>query len=53
MIFRYGDLDELIVLGSRRLNAYDPATGAERWWLGGFPEEAAGVSVAGVGLHFE
>ncbi|MCZ7636934.1 MAG: PQQ-binding-like beta-propeller repeat protein [Verrucomicrobia bacterium] len=52
MIFSHDDTDELIVLGSRRLTAYDPATGQERWWLGGFPEETVGVPVAGDGLLF-
>ncbi|MBE7503930.1 MAG: PQQ-binding-like beta-propeller repeat protein [Verrucomicrobiales bacterium] len=52
MIFSHDGSDELIVLGSRRLTAYDPVTGQERWWLGGFPEETVGVPVAGDGLLF-
>lgn len=52
MIFRHGAAEDLIVLGSRRLTAYDPATGQERWWAGGFPEETVGVPVAGDGLLF-
>lgn len=52
MIFRQGAAEDLIVLGSRRLTAYDPATGQERWWVGGFPEETVGVPVAGNGLLF-
>jgi outer membrane protein assembly factor BamB len=52
MILRHGDVDELIVLGSKRLTAYDPAGGTEVWWAGGFPEETVGVPVAGDGLLF-
>lgn len=52
MIFRHGAAEDLIVLGSRRLTAYDPATGQERWWAGGFPEETVGVPAAGDGLLF-
>jgi outer membrane protein assembly factor BamB len=52
MIFHHGGVDELVVLGSRRLTAYDPTTGGERWWAGGFPDETVGVPVAGDGLLF-
>lgn len=52
IIHRVGGLDELVVLGSKRLTAYDPANGEERWWLGGFADETVGVPVAGDGLLF-
>lgn len=52
MLFRHGAVEDLMVLGSRRLTAYDPATGAERWWAGGFCDETVGVPVAGDGLLF-
>lgn len=52
MVFRHGDKEELVVLGSTRLTAYDPATGEEIWWAGGFPQETVGVPVAGDGLLF-
>ena len=52
MIFRHDAVDELIVLGSKRLTSYNPATGKEIWWAGGFPEEPVGVPVAGGGLLF-
>jgi outer membrane protein assembly factor BamB len=52
MIHHRDEGDELVVLGSKRLTAYDPATGAERWWAGGFPEETVGVPVSGEGLIF-
>ncbi|MHB8524448.1 MAG: outer membrane protein assembly factor BamB family protein, partial [Limisphaerales bacterium] len=32
MIFRHGAVDELVVLGSKRLTAYQPSTGEEIWW---------------------
>ncbi len=52
MIWRHGPIDELIVLGAKRLTSYDPATGEERWWVGGFPPETVTVPVAGSGLLF-
>ncbi len=52
MIFRHGEVDELVVLGSKRLTAYNPNTGAELWWAGGFPEETVGIPVTGGGLLF-
>ena len=52
MIFRHDAVDELIVLGSKRLTSYNPATGEEIWWAGGFPEEPVGVPVTGDGLLF-
>lgn len=52
MIWRHDGRDELVVLGSRRLTSYDPATGQEIWWAGGFSDETVGVPVAGEGLLF-
>ncbi|MHC5058796.1 MAG: EF-hand domain-containing protein, partial [Planctomycetota bacterium] len=52
MIWRHGGTDEIIVLGFRRLTSYDPSTGAETWWAGGFSPETIGVPVAGGGLLF-
>lgn len=52
MIWRHGDAEELVVLGSKRLTSYDLSTGAEIWWAGGFPPETVGVPVAGDGLLF-
>ncbi len=52
MIWRHGEVEELIVLGSKRLTSYDPSTGAERWWAGGFPQETVSVPVTGEGLLF-
>lgn len=52
MIWRHGEREELVVLGSKRLTAYDPSTGEEIWWAGGFPPETVTVPVAGDGLVF-
>lgn len=52
MIWSHGEVDELVVLGSRRLTSYDPATGQEIWWAGGFSEETVGIPVIGEGLLF-
>lgn len=52
MIFRGAGGEDLVVLGANRLTAYDPVTGEERWWSGGFPDETVGVPVAGDGLLF-
>ena len=52
MIWRHGEVEELVVFGSKRLTSYDPSTGAEIWWAGGFPPETVTVPVAGDGLLF-
>jgi len=52
MIFHHGEVDELVVLGSKRLTSYNPSTGEEIWWAGGFPPETVGVPVTGEGLLF-
>jgi len=52
IIWRYGQAEELVVLGSKRLTSYDPSTGAEIWWAGGFPSETVSIPVAGEGLLF-
>ena len=52
MIWRHGDAEELVVLGSKRLTSYDPSTGTEIWWAGGFPQETVGTPVVGDGLLF-
>ena len=52
MIFRHGEVEELVVLGSKRLTAYNPSNGEEIWWAGGFPDETVGIPVTGDGLVF-
>jgi len=51
-IFRHDEVEELVVLGSKRLTSYDPSTGEEIWWAGGFPDETVGIPVTGDGLLF-
>ncbi|MCL4180712.1 MAG: PQQ-binding-like beta-propeller repeat protein [Verrucomicrobia bacterium] len=43
---------EVIVLGSKRLAAYDPGSGAERWYLDGFPLEPVWIPVVSDGLLY-
>ena len=52
MIWRHDDMEELVVLGSKRLTSYDPSSGEEIWWAGGFPQETVSIPVAGEGLLF-
>ena len=52
IIWRNGQSEELVVLGSKRLTSYDPSTGAEIWWAGGFPDETVGIPITGDGLLF-
>ena len=52
MIWHHDGVDELIVLGYKRLTSYNPSTGEEIWWVGGFSEETIGVPVTGEGLLF-
>ena len=51
-IWRHGQAEELIVLGSKRLTAYDPSNGEEIWWAGGFSNETVGIPIIGGGLVF-
>jgi outer membrane protein assembly factor BamB len=39
--------EDLVVLGSGRLTAYDPVTGAEKWFVTGFARETTVVPVIG------
>lgn len=52
IIWRHDQEEELIVLGSKRLTSYNPSTGEEIWWTGGFPQETVSVPVIGEGLLF-
>ena len=52
MIWRHDGVEELIVLGYKRLTSYKPSTGEEIWWAGGFSEETIGIPVTGEGLLF-
>lgn len=55
--WRHDGIDEILVLGgdfepNQRLMAYDLATGAERWWVGGLPPCGKSTPVIGGGLVF-
>jgi len=52
MIWRHDGVEELIVLGYKRLTSYIPSTGEEIWWAGGFSVETVGIPVTGEGLLF-
>jgi outer membrane protein assembly factor BamB len=52
IIWCHGEVEELVVLGSKRLTSYDPSTGEEIWWAGGFSDETVGIPVTGDGLLF-
>ena len=52
MIWRHDDAEELVVLGSKRLTSYDPSTGEQIWWAGGFPQETVSIPVTGDGFLF-
>ncbi|MHC4727517.1 MAG: outer membrane protein assembly factor BamB family protein [Planctomycetota bacterium] len=52
IIWRHGQMEELVVLGSKRLTSYNPSTGEEIWWAGGFPQETVSIPVTGDGLLF-
>lgn len=52
MLWEHGAESDLVVLGSRRLVAYEPHTGKERWSVEGFSPETIGVPVCGEGLLF-
>jgi outer membrane protein assembly factor BamB len=55
--WRHDGIDEILVLGgdfkpNQRLMAYDLATGAERWWVGGLPPCGKSTPVIGGGMVF-
>jgi len=55
--WRHDWIDEILVQGgdfkpNQRLMAYDLATGAERWWVGGLPPCGKSTPVIGGGLLF-
>lgn len=52
MLWRHDGEADLVVLGNGRLYAYDPDTGAERWFVSGFAREPIAVPVAGNGLLY-
>jgi outer membrane protein assembly factor BamB len=49
MIWRHEGGPDLVVLGNGRVYGYEPATGAEKWYVSGFAREPISVPVAGDG----
>jgi outer membrane protein assembly factor BamB len=49
MIWRHAGGADLVVLGNGRVYGYEPATGAEKWFVTGFAREPIAVPVAGEG----
>jgi outer membrane protein assembly factor BamB len=49
MIWDHGGGKDLVVLGGGRLYGYDPSTGEEKWFVGGFSRETIAVPVSGGG----
>ena len=47
MIWKHEQGTDLIVLGNGRVYGYEPATGAEKWYVSGFAREPISVPVAG------
>ena len=47
MIWKHGSVEELVVLGNGRVRGYNPDTGAEKWFVGGFSRETIAIPVAG------
>ena len=52
MIWKHARGTDLIVLGDGRVYGYDPTTGAEEWYVGGFAREPIAVPVAGDDLLY-
>jgi outer membrane protein assembly factor BamB len=55
--WRHDGIDEILVQGgdfkpNQRLMAYDLASGAERWWVGGLPPCGKSTPVVGGGMVF-
>ena len=55
--WRHDGVDEILVLGGdfkpdQRLMAYNPADGAERWWVAGLPPCGKSTPVIGGGMVF-
>lgn len=49
MIWEHEGATDLVVLGNGRVYGYEPATGAEKWFVSGFAREPIAVPVAGDG----
>ena len=51
-IWRHTKGTELVVLGSGRLRGYDAASGAEKWYVGGFSRETVSRPITGGDVVF-
>jgi outer membrane protein assembly factor BamB len=51
-IWKHDGGEDLVVLGSGRLSAYDLKTGDEKWFTGGFSRETIAQPISGGGLLF-
>ena len=49
MIWNHGGDKELVVLGSGHVRSYNPDTGAEKWFVGGFSRETIAIPISGNG----
>ena len=49
MIWQHEAGTDLVVLGNGRVYGYEPATGAEKWYVSGFAREPIAVPIAGDG----
>jgi outer membrane protein assembly factor BamB len=52
MVWEHNGRSEIVVPGARRLISYDSRTGAELWWMDGFPPEVIGIPVSDDGLLY-
>ena len=52
MIWKHEHGTDLVVLGNGRIYGYEPATGAEKWFVSGFAREPIAVPVAGRGYLY-
>lgn len=48
-VWRHDEGVDLVVLGNGRVYGYDPGTGEEKWFVGGFTRETVAVPVVGAG----
>ena len=49
MIWTHHDGEELVILGTGRVDSYDPKTGKEKWFATGFSRETIAMPIAGNG----
>lgn len=52
IVWSHDGIEEIVITGTGRLVAYDSKTGAQRWWVDGFPQETVNSPVIGGGMLF-